>query len=100
MAETGKKPDDISTMPIAGWGWCILGLVGLVYGVTFDATVESSTSYLDDRIFNLGQLATKFMILGAGSLSLLGGIAVLLAYGVRKDIRAFAGRDPSPQDAE
>ena len=99
MSEAKQGLEDNGHDAVFGWivvvaGFCLIG-----WGALFDATIATSSPYLDERIFNLGELAKKLIILGAGGFTVLIGTVILAAYGVRSDLRKMANREAPSQPA-
>lgn len=79
---------DISLWAPLGW-LLLVGGVGLAaWGCFYDASIQPL--HESDRILNIGLLATKMTILGAGGLAFCSGVLVLQVDGARRDLRDMA----------
>lgn len=85
-----REFSDISLMPVVGWVLIIAGLALFAWGIVFDPSVETVSSFGLDRIVNIGQAVKKQMIFSAGGVALIVGVVVNAAYGIRSDIRRSA----------
>ncbi len=92
--------EDISLMRSTGQLLFIAGLGVFAWGLNFDATFAASEPSLygvePDRIFNIGLVAEKLTFLIGGATLGLFGSGMMLAAGIRRDIRHAATIQPEP----
>lgn len=99
MSDDKTQLQDISHDAVFGWIVVAAGLALLGWGAVFDATMAADSLY-GDRIINMGELAKKLMILGAGGFVVLIGTVVLAAYAIRSDLRKIGLRPAPSQRAD
>jgi hypothetical protein len=98
--------EDIGLMRPNGIVLLLAGIGLFVFGLQYDPTFATGQEPLyglaSDRMFNIGMVTEKLVMLISGSTLSLMGSVMLQAAGIRRDIRhaATIDRDPSQPDAE